>query len=866
MTDKLSVLTLSSKVGPRDRVGEPVVIGIPLPQKSLEGGHHLELIDGAGQRVPCDVTVLDKWPDNSARWALLAFAANYHGEAASFSINLAQVPEKPQDALGKSFLRIVEKNGGMTVDTGKAMFTLGPGEGWPIRQICGPDGENWLESEGNGIHLTMEDGSTPRCGVRDIRIEVKGAVRFVARCLGVAQLASGKRVEVEWRLEFFAGLPTVLVHVTVRNPHKAMHPDGYWELGDSGSLLLREMAFKLRPSNPLFGCDALCSPEPGMPMQPVKVPFEIYQDSSGGENWQSLNHVNRQSRTPVTFRGYRFSDAGVPASFRATPIVAMKAACGTLALASRHFWQNFPKAVEISGSEISYGLFPRQWNDLHELQGGEQKTHSFALSFGADAVTESPLEWFRQPLLAALNPAWVEKTAAVQYFTPANEDPHSQYLSLVDLAIEGNDTFDHKRERVDEYGWRHFGDLYADHEAVYAENFQGTGPLMSHYNNQYDEVAGFCYHWLRSGDSRWWTQFNELASHVTDIDIYHTNEDKSAYNHGLFWHTFHYVDAGRSTHRSYPRVGKSNGGGPSNEHLYATGLMLHYFITGNSLSRDAAIGLAQFVIDMDDGSKTVFKWLARGATGLASKSRSFDYHGPGRGSGNALSALVDGHRLTGDSKFLLKAEELIRRVSHPDQNIEKLTLLDAENRWFYTMYLQALGKYLDRKAELGQLDSMYAYGRATLLHFARWMAKNEYPFLEKPEILEYPTETWVAQDMRKSEVFKYAWLHAPAEDRESFAERARFFFHYTCRTLSEMKTRSLCRPVALLLAFGWMQAWCEKHTSAKKPQPKECPEHWTPQADFVPQKTLALRRAKLGLAAGGIVFVGAVIAVGILLF
>ena len=46
---------------------------------------------------------------------------------------------------------------------------------------------------------------------------------------------------------------------------------------------------------------------------------------------------------------------------------------------------------------------------------------------------------------------------------------------------------------------------------------------------------------------------HELAVHVRDIDVYHTDEDKSAYNHGLFWHTVHYVDAGTSTHRSYPR-------------------------------------------------------------------------------------------------------------------------------------------------------------------------------------------------------------------------------------------------------------------------------------------------------------------------
>ena len=69
---------------------------------------------------------------------------------------------------------------------------------------------------------------------------------------------------------------------------------------------------------------------------------------------------------------------------------------------------------------------------------------------------------------------------------------------------------------------------------------------------------------LRSGDPRWWPHCDELASHVVDIDIYHTTEDKAAYNNGLFWHTFHYIDAGKATHRTYPQGCRaSHGGGPA---------------------------------------------------------------------------------------------------------------------------------------------------------------------------------------------------------------------------------------------------------------------------------------------------------------
>ena len=75
--------------------------------------------------------------------------------------------------------------------------------------------------------------------------------------------------------------------------------------------------------------------------------------------------------------------------------------------------------------------------------------------------------------------------------------------------------------------------------------------------------------------------------------------------------------------------------------------MLHYFLTGDAASREAAVGLAQWVIDMDDGRKTVFRWLAGGATGLASSSRdAVATTARAAASANSVAALLDGHRLT----------------------------------------------------------------------------------------------------------------------------------------------------------------------------------------------------------------------------
>src|SRR5262249_25230858 len=152
---------------------------------------------------------------------------------------------------------------------------------------------------------------------------------------------------------------------------------------------------------------------------------------------------------------------------------------------------------------------------------------------------------------------------------------------------------------------------------------------------------------------------------------------------------------------------------------------------------------------------------------------------------------------TGASTFRAKLEQLLHRCIHPADDIAKRNLLDAEYRWSYTMFLQVVGRYLDDKIERGELDQHYAYARASLLHYARWMAANEIPYLDRPERLKMPTETWTAQDMRKSDVFYYAAKHAAGPERERFLERAQFFFRYSVTKLSEMKTRTLARPVVV---------------------------------------------------------------------
>ena len=860
----------------------PVTTGVPWPRGRLLDTQKLVLHDASGKPVRLQARATDLWPDGSVRWVLLDWIAEAGKGPYRVQVGESAAVKGPTVKVERNAQAYTPRDGDpvnrttFQVDTGVARFGIDKTRlpFWPVDvggkvplvpyptsllMMGGPSG---LECETEGVVAEVEESGPVRTCFR-----LKGWFSTAYEPLTPV-------VEYEARLHFFAGSTAVRTELTLRNPRRAEHPGGLWDLGDRGSVDIRNTFLTLALAAWGGATKVCCSPEVGAPAEEFATPFSLHQESSGGENWQSTNHLNRKREVPLAYRGYKLKAAGAErAGLRATPLATLstrEAASGpAVGIAVPKFWQNFPMSLDISESSLTLHLLPT-CSDVHELQGGEQKTWTFAVAFGPDA-TQEQLEWFRSPAQAFASPQWYCDSGAIPYLTPKATDPNAEYLKLVDAAVEGPDTFDAKRETIDEYGWRHFGDIYGDHEAVY----QTEPPLVSHYNNQYDAVAGFAYQFLRSGNLAWLRHMEELAQHVIDIDIYHTTGDKSAYNGGLFWHTYHYADADTGTHRSYPRsllhmkgmpgldpnsekAKRSKhvyaaGGGPADEHNYTTGLMLHHFLTGSAQSREAALSLARWVIDMDDGRKTVFRFLSRADTGRASQSRDEVYHGPGRGSGNSLSALLDGHRLSGDAAFLAKAEQLIRRCIHPADDVSKRNLLDVENRWFYTILLQALGKYLDHKAALGQLDATYAYARASLLHYARWMAEHEVPTLSRPEILEYPNETWAAQDMRKSEVFKFAAKHASGAERATFLERAEFFFRDSVARLAAFPTRTLARPVVLMLSYGYMHAHFQRHPGEAAPAPAVEVQDFGRPETFVPQKVIAKKRAKLLAAAGAAV-------------
>jgi exo-rhamnogalacturonan lyase-like protein len=820
------------------RFNEPVTVGIPLPPGVVMQPDKLVLLDQTSQPSLLQSQVLARWFDESVQWVLLDFQTSV-GAYESVTYHLQQATE-PVMALRRPRLTVRQSADALVVETGKAVFCLNSQLGKPFERVLMHESD-LLAAGGSRLVLTDAEGQEYDLHVRKMDVETSGSLRVTVHIQGDLRKACGPVLaHCLARLSFYDGHTLVQCQITLHNPRAAHHPGGLWDLGDEGSIFFKDLSLHI-PLRDQAGLRTVWLTQPDQPgYERAATHLVVYQDSSGGENWQSTNHVNRFGKVMHTFQGYRVTADGctLEEGKRATPILALHNGTHGVVSSVEKFWQNFPKALEVHHNQLTVRLFPQQYNDVYELQGGEQKTHTAYLLFTDTPEAWARLGWVHDRLLPRTTPEWYAHTRAFNYLTACVQDQHAEDWHLIETAIKGPHSFFARREIIDEYGWRHFGDLYADHEAV---GHTGQTPLISHYNNQYDGIYGAIIQYVRSGDWRWFELARDLAHHVIDIDIYHTDADRPAYNGGLFWHSDHYTDAATATHRAYSRrnvatdAAQPYGGGPSNEHNYTTGILHYYFLTGDTGARDTVQGLADWVINMDDGSRRLLGCLDRRPTGLCSSTAHWDYHGPGRGAGNSINALLDGYLLTHDASYLRKAEQLIGRCIHPRDNIRAHGLDDVEYRWSYTVFLQVLGKYLDLKTAIGVSDYMSSYARASLLHYATWMLEHEVPYTRVFDRVKIPTETWPAQDMRKSHVFYLAAKYAiDPLLRDAFQQKAMFFFQVCLQDVQAFQTCTLTRPIVLLLTNAYIPVYFQQHLEAIEPLPAQHydfgrPRRFTPQ-------------------------------------
>lgn len=811
MVSKEEIKLIVEEISGVERIEEPITVGVPFPEGVLKDENTLSLFDAKGNPVPFQAEALKRWSDRSVKWTLLDFMVDCPANASvNYSLKFKEM--FPQVNMNN---KIEINNNGLylTVDTGMAAFAIDKKIFLPFNSVT-ISGVELIDTQKCYTVLKDEAHEDVIPVIKKIDIETRGLLRSTVKAEGEFESKDGKVFSGFFaRLSFYAGKSMVKIDFTIRNPKAAKHSGGLWDLGDKGSIYFDDfslcLALSTKQDTSIFWKTQLTQEQKRLDGKRI----EIYQDSSGGDNWDSPNHVNRYGKVMNSFRGYRVSsDSLLEEGYRAAPTVAVSSGEKRIAATIQRFWQNFPKAIEAKSNSLILRLFPKQYNDLFELQGGEQKTHTIFLEFGPDINKPMSLDWVQEPLVARQSPEWYAKGMAIGYMSPKDKDKNPDYQRLVDSAVRGDNTFFDRREKVDEYGWRNFGEIFADHEVVAYKG--SSSPFVSHYNNQYDVIYGCMLQFCRTGDLKWYHLGADLARHVIDIDIYHTNKDRPGFSGGHFWHTDHFMHTETSTHRSFSKRNaeingiKSYGGGPSSEHCYTTGLCIYFFLSGDVAAKEAVIELADWILNADKVERSLCGVLRKVKQTASSILNEYS-NAPGRGEANSINTLLDAFKLTDDRKYLLKAEGIIKKFISPSDDIDRLNKQKIEKRWFYLIFLQSIGKYLDVKDSINERDEMFDYAREGLFHHAQWMLENEVPYKQLFHIVEIPSSTWPAQDIRKSVIFDYVYKYADGPFKQAAKEKSEFFYNTSISDILSFddESKTFVRPLAILMNYGVMHTY-----------------------------------------------------------
>ena len=783
-----------------DSRNQPVALGVPLAQGQAFLSTSFLLKDTNGSAVPVQTEPLNFWPDGSIKWLLCDFIAGVGAlSTAQYHLETTDLPVVESRACD-----VQMDSDCWRISTGRIEISIAADRFKPFNKVISLRSGQEICGEGE-IRVLDDGGRFWESHVEKIVVETSGPVRTTMFLCGQIRGSDRRCLNFEERLHLYAGSSRLQMELRLHNPDAARHPENLWDLGDPSSVMLKEWSMRIpfSPSSSAYR----------MKVAPGKDIFDvcgahgnIYQEASGGKHWNSPVHRNHTGAVPMLQRGWVYSDEGRELSGeRAQPALFVSTGQAVTAAAIESFWQRFPKQMKMVDNHLELGLMPGCFPGGHELQGGEQITERVVLDFDASEQYDYS------------GPSSLSVRCETGHYQKSNvfseglwEPRNNHYRSLLALARDGEKGFKAKREQLDEYGWRNFGELYADHESAFHKEDK---PFISHYNNQYDPLYSFYRLYLSGCDDQWEELARDLAFHIQDIDINHTDKDREEYCNGLFWHTDHYLDAGLSTHRMASREHRQFknpalcGGGPAAEHCYSGGLMLHHLMTGDPRSRKLVLSMAEWCWISLRGPQTM------GAASLRTiKNGKQVSHGPGaiwpefpftRGTGNCLNTTLDAFELTGSNDYMIRAAEMIRKTIHPEDDPLERDLLDAEIRWSYTVFLSALGRFLSVKKAWGRFDRDFNYARLCLLTYARWMAEHEYPYLEKPEILEFPNETWAAQDLRKGVVFYYTAKYAEKEEQQLFLDRAAFYLDYGLRELHSSATGHYTRPLVLALQNGW---------------------------------------------------------------
>ncbi|MCG2796391.1 MAG: DUF5719 family protein, partial [Actinomycetia bacterium] len=702
------------------RQSEPATSGVPLAKAhDIKSTGGLKVVDAGGKEVPAQFEVTSRWGGGPAdgglpiRWLLVDFQASVAANGSS----VYHLQEGGSGDSADTGLNVVRDDTQyLEIDTGaarfrfnKASFNLFDNVSVGGNQLVSPSASSGAEVTASSGQKSSSSGAAPH----EVVLETDGPMRKTVRVRGLMAGAAGNLLHYTARVSLFAGSSEARVVFTARNPLDPVEEDGQplcYDIGCPRSAVFRDLTVGLQCAVGSGGKLRLGGEGVnGLEVSPGTL--KIYQDSSGTGNWRLHRGNHPRPQSYVSFRGYKAYQNGseVSSGNQPVPWLDYSGASGGVAVATREFWQNYPKALRGQNNRVEVALFPDEYSGDFAFRPQEQKTHDILFYFhgpGTDAGSiNARAAGVNDPLFAAASTDYYLSTGAFGRVTGVSDEPEFAGYEELNRATLDGDGLNLYRviEDAEFYSWQDYGEVPVDYEDG------GTGT----FNDKYNFDLGMMLQFARTGDYRWFKLAEAGARHAADLDVLHCDGRVDIWwKGGFFGNGNHDEDSNSNPNRNYI--------GPHPDLVFGTpGLFQLYYLTGYRPGYDTAIEITENVKYRYDNS------YGRGnGEGYAESPDDENGCETARPFAHSLWVLVDAYRATGKTGYLGTAEWVITNsrkatdlfITDPVPGDKRFTKL-----FMWDLLELALGRYLDLCGEMGRSDS--AGAREQLLEMTRQEAR-----------------------------------------------------------------------------------------------------------------------------------------------
>jgi len=385
------------------------------------------------------------------------------------------VGSKPLPAPPATALKLTETAERVVIDTGKARFEVNRKEFNLLDRVTIGDLAIVKPDAKLGSVVTDTTGRKyySSAGTQSVRVLESGPVmvKLLAKGIHVSDAPGAFKPGLygyEITMTFWAGADFVDIDAILTNNPK--EPIGEPHIED-WSLLTRIEERSILPGDDPGKWNFVVA---GRGISDFDGSAVLYQDSVGTDRWKANIGVKVTGwpKPPkpelATFRGYKlwYTHKGkrtdVATGDFADGVAVCFSARSACAVSPRHFWQQFPSAIEHGKSGIiRLSPLPAEYKEVHWLEDASAKAQEFRLAFSAEGVTgpRDSAKRYQTRVFALASPEHCGAAGALSDLGPYMTHPKIAGVPAKDwsLAKIEKNALGADHSRGNGYGWQVFG-------------------------------------------------------------------------------------------------------------------------------------------------------------------------------------------------------------------------------------------------------------------------------------------------------------------------------------------------------------------------------------------------------------------------